>query len=386
MSSNTVQQMNTFDTNEQMKLAEGPLAAGTISKFLETVHCLGLCDLPWMVPLEHVDNTCLSDELSQWAVSAERGLTAWASNPLHDNSDAAISIGLIATYALLAEGCIKLLGTSVQSIVRMYGWLVIVEKALCAIVKFKMEPAVPSLPPGPDNMVNLYTLFHNSKKQGNASKVVTNFVLAALALRYTIKGKEVPDTWKKVQSLKSDELLEYSPTSWSTAEPTAWLQTLLKGSDPAPPLCNNLGLRPTDLTSTPQSGDSSGSDINMEPINGGVGGDDEMGGGDSGDDKTRGGNGGDIDMEPANEGIGGGDDGEVEMEPTDGGAREDDKTGGGNGGDSNETGSGSGREGQGISGGDGREGQGNGGGNGDGSDSNKTSSGSGSDGNKTLRK
>lgn len=36
-------------------------------------------------------------------------------------------------------------------------------------------------------MANLYTLLHNSKKQGNASKVVANFVLAALALRYTIE-------------------------------------------------------------------------------------------------------------------------------------------------------------------------------------------------------
>ncbi|KAG9223622.1 hypothetical protein CCMSSC00406_0009253 [Pleurotus cornucopiae] len=219
--------MNAFDTNEQMKLAEGPLAAGTISKFLETIRRLGLCDLPWMVPLEHVDNDCPSDELSQWAVGAERGLTAWASNPLHDNSDAAISIGLIATYTLLvasklnfsigrnlcppspqAEGCIKLSGTSVQSIARMYDWPVVVEKALRAIVKFKMEPVVPSMPLGPDDTANLYTLFHNSKKQGNASKVVANFVLAALALRYTIEGKEVPDTWEKVQSLKSDELLE----------------------------------------------------------------------------------------------------------------------------------------------------------------------------------
>ncbi|KAF9494537.1 hypothetical protein BDN71DRAFT_1563590 [Pleurotus eryngii] len=209
MSSNAAQQMNTFDTNKQMQLAEGPLAAGTISKFLETVRHLGLCNLPWMVPLEHVDNTCPSDELSKWAVSAERGLTAWALNPLHNNSDAAISIGLIATYALLVEGCIKLSGTSVQSIARMYNWLVVVEKALCAIVKFKMEPALPSVPLGPDDTANLYKLFHNSKKQGNAFKVVANFILVALAVRYIIEGKEVPDTWEKVQSLKSDKLFEY---------------------------------------------------------------------------------------------------------------------------------------------------------------------------------
>ncbi|KAJ8694557.1 hypothetical protein PTI98_007221 [Pleurotus ostreatus] len=157
-------------------------------------------------------------------------LQAWVNNPYQDNQRGPYVISSIATYSLLAamnldlerplsqaypqpQGSVKLSGTSMENIGKLFDWPAVIGKAIRALAKYQTKNVLVSIELGEDEVANLYTIFNSSKKFGSGAKIVANLVLAAMGLRYAMEGKEVPETWEEVQAIKATELLDYRATS-----------------------------------------------------------------------------------------------------------------------------------------------------------------------------
>lgn len=198
------------------------------SAFFETMKQVGLFDLPWILPLEHLEKSDLvssrksarrrridvsflyqADRVLKVIADTSTELSVWAKNPFQpENTNAPLAVGLIATYVLLAgsgldlasigrnpctpspqvAGCIQIGGSSIDTFVKLYDWTAVVEKALTSMEKYnKGALPTPSEPLGEDQVANLYTLFHIAKQNASESKITANMVLAALAVRYVIE-------------------------------------------------------------------------------------------------------------------------------------------------------------------------------------------------------
>ncbi|KAF4584759.1 hypothetical protein EYR38_001990 [Pleurotus pulmonarius] len=252
------------ESDQEMRLIESMLPRRPPSTLFETMKEFGLYDLPWIRPLECLEQNDFADRVLKVIDETSTELDVWATNPFQpDNTNAPLAVGLIATYVLLSgssldlasigrnqctpspqvPGCIQIGGSSIDNFVKMYDWVSVVEKALTSVDSSKERPLpTPSDPLGDDQVANLYTLFHIAKEKASKSKITANMVLAALAVRYAIEGKEVPKDWSKV-SLKDDELRSYK-SAYSSVGPRVILVPLYQSLAISPILL----LRTKDLT------------------------------------------------------------------------------------------------------------------------------------------
>ncbi|KAF4584775.1 hypothetical protein EYR38_002006 [Pleurotus pulmonarius] len=81
-----------------MRLIDSMLPRRPPSTLFETMKEFGLYDLPWIRPLECLEQNDFADRVLKVIAETSTELSFWAKNPFqHDNTNAPLAIGLIGT-------------------------------------------------------------------------------------------------------------------------------------------------------------------------------------------------------------------------------------------------------------------------------------------------
>ncbi|KDQ32330.1 hypothetical protein PLEOSDRAFT_175509 [Pleurotus ostreatus PC15] len=175
-----------------LSLIHEPLQPGLAATFISVANSLGLARLPWFSPPDLLDIS-------------------------HTEGDAAIDRYPCDTLHL-ENGCIKFSGGLTDTITKLYDWpSAVLDKALRAMEterKNQHKGSMESIPKGDDSVSNLFSIFNKYKKRGLYAKILANIVIAAMGLRYSMDGVDLPEYWDEtanIPGLNPNDILEYKP-------------------------------------------------------------------------------------------------------------------------------------------------------------------------------
>ncbi|KAJ8694147.1 hypothetical protein PTI98_009081 [Pleurotus ostreatus] len=224
-----------------LSLIHEPLQPGLAATFISVANSLGLARLPWFSPPDLLDishtNDCRRKLLERQLFQCPREVGAWVTDPYREDNRTSLVLCSILTQTLLAfkegdaaidrypcdtlhleNGCIKFSGGLTDTITKLYDWpSAVLDKALRAMEterKNQHKGSMESIPKGDDSVSNLFSIFNKYKKRGLYAKILANIVIAAMGLRYSMDGVDLPEYWDEtanIPGLNPNDILEYKP-------------------------------------------------------------------------------------------------------------------------------------------------------------------------------
>ncbi|KAF9490601.1 hypothetical protein BDN71DRAFT_1434545 [Pleurotus eryngii] len=214
-----------------LNLIDKPLEHDAAATFVMVANSLGLARLPWFVPIEILDlchmDDCRRKLLQRQLFKCHWEIRAWVSDPYREDNRASLALCSILTHTLLAymegdrgidrylcdgvrlaNGCIKFSTGLSDTVTKLYDWpSSILDKALWAMeteCKKQTKGSTESIPSGDDSVSNLFSIFNKYKRQGLYAKILSNIVITAMGLRYSME-----DEVTNIPGLNAGEILEY---------------------------------------------------------------------------------------------------------------------------------------------------------------------------------